>query len=125
MYTTASRSRTWRLLPAICLITAVASSGDLVVAAHSPPNWTEIVSALGHVACLGHGGDHTTWTCRTCDQTVYGPPLNNRLPHIGGSARIGALNIPAAALASNRFPFPPSKIPTGGGRLLSGAAKHA
>mgnify|MGYP003289994991 CR=1 FL=1 len=24
--------------------------------------------------CLGHGGGHTTWTCRTCDQTVYGPP---------------------------------------------------
>ena len=31
---------------------------------------------VGHQACLGHGGGHTTWTCRTCDQTVYGPPLN-------------------------------------------------
>ena len=29
-----------------------------------------------HQACLGRGGGHTTWTCRTCDQTVYGPPLN-------------------------------------------------
>src|SRR6187200_2431469 len=31
---------------------------------------------VGHQACLGHGGAHTTWTCRTCDQTVYGAPLN-------------------------------------------------
>ena len=31
---------------------------------------------MGHQACLGHGGGHTTWTCRTCDYTVYGPPLN-------------------------------------------------
>src|SRR3954466_8065938 len=31
---------------------------------------------VGHQACLGHGGGHTTWTCRTCDQTVYGPLLN-------------------------------------------------
>ena len=31
---------------------------------------------VGHQACLGHGGGHTTWTCRCCDQTVYGPPLN-------------------------------------------------
>ena len=31
---------------------------------------------VGHQACLGHGGGHTTWTCRTCDETVYGgrPP---------------------------------------------------
>ena len=34
---------------------------------------------VGHQACLGHGGGHTTWTCRTCDQTVYGPPLNTQL----------------------------------------------
>jgi len=31
---------------------------------------------VGHQACLGHGGGHTTWTRRTSDQTVYGPPLN-------------------------------------------------
>ena len=29
---------------------------------------------VGHQACHGHGGGHTTWTCRTCDQTVYEPP---------------------------------------------------
>jgi hypothetical protein len=22
---------------------------------------------VGYLACLGHGGGHTTWTCRTCD----------------------------------------------------------
>jgi len=26
---------------------------------------------VGHQACLGHCGGHTTWTCLTCDQT-YG-----------------------------------------------------
>ena len=31
---------------------------------------------VGHQARLGHGGGHTTWTCRTCDETVYGLPLN-------------------------------------------------
>jgi hypothetical protein len=31
---------------------------------------------VGHQACLGHGGGHTTWTRRTCDETVYGPQLN-------------------------------------------------
>jgi hypothetical protein len=31
---------------------------------------------VGYQACLGHGGGHSTWTCRTCDETVYGPPLN-------------------------------------------------
>jgi hypothetical protein len=34
---------------------------------------------VGHVACKGHGGGgHTTWTCRECDDTVYGLPLG---PH--------------------------------------------
>jgi hypothetical protein len=28
-----------------------------------------------HQACLGH----TTWTCRTCDATVYGPSLREAL----------------------------------------------
>ena len=27
-------------------------------------------SLVGHQACLGHGGAHTTWTCLTCDATV-------------------------------------------------------
>jgi hypothetical protein len=32
---------------------------------------------VGHIACMGHGGGgHTTWACQTCDDTVYGPPLN-------------------------------------------------
>ena len=28
---------------------------------------------VGHVACLGHGGGHTSWHCRTCNAVVYGP----------------------------------------------------
>jgi hypothetical protein len=34
---------------------------------------------VGHKACLGHGGDDTTWTCRTGDQTMYGPPAQRPL----------------------------------------------
>ncbi len=41
---------------------------------------------VGHQACLGHEGGHTTWTCRTCDQTVYGPPLNTHCTTLGGPA---------------------------------------
>ena len=41
-----------------------------------------------HQACLGHGGGHTTWTCRTCDQTVYGPPLNTHCTALDGPATV-------------------------------------
>ena len=41
---------------------------------------------VGHQACLGHGGGHTTWTCRTCDQTVYGPPINTHCAALDGPA---------------------------------------
>jgi hypothetical protein len=51
--------------------------------------------------CLGHGGGHTAWTCRTCDATVYGPPLT----------RIAALEGPA-----------PVRISTG---VAHGATKPA
>ena len=43
---------------------------------------------VGHQACLGHGGGHTTWTCRTCDQTVYGPPLNTHCTTLEGPATV-------------------------------------
>ena len=43
---------------------------------------------VGHQACLGHGGGHTTWTCRTCDQTVYGPPLNTHCMTLEGPATV-------------------------------------
>ncbi len=43
---------------------------------------------VGHVACLGHGGGHITWTCRTCDQTVYGPPLNTHCTALEGPAAV-------------------------------------
>jgi hypothetical protein len=43
---------------------------------------------VGHVACAGHGGGHTTWTCRTCDETVYGPPLNTHCTPLDGPATV-------------------------------------
>ncbi len=42
---------------------------------------------VGHVACLGHGGGgHTRWHCRTCDDTVYGPPMAKHCTAIEGPA---------------------------------------
>ena len=41
-----------------------------------------------HQACLGHGGGHTTWTCRTSDQTVYGQPLNKHCTALEGPAAV-------------------------------------
>jgi hypothetical protein len=43
---------------------------------------------VGYQACLGHGGGHTTWTCRTCDATVYGPPLNTHCTTLDGPATV-------------------------------------
>jgi hypothetical protein len=43
---------------------------------------------VGHVACLGDGGGHTTWTCRVCDQTVFGPPLNTHCATLEGPATV-------------------------------------
>ena len=59
---------------------------------------------VGHHACLGHGGEHTTWACRTCDQTVYGPALNTHCTALDG---------PGTVRISNAR----SKIPRGG-RLI-------
>ena len=53
---------------------------------------------VGHQACLGHGGGHTTWTDRTCDQTVFGPPLNTHCTTLEGPATIhGSVLIHTAA----------------------------
>ena len=44
---------------------------------------------VGHVACLGHGGGgHTSWHCRTCDATVYGPPLAAHCTALEGPASV-------------------------------------
>ena len=44
----------------------------------------------GHQACLGHGGGHTTWTCRTCDQTggldPFGTPGGGPIVYRGTSS---------------------------------------
>ena len=60
------------------------------------PEWTQLGAGqalVGHVACLGHGGGHTTWTCRTCDQTVYGPPLNTHCKTLDGPAAVRISNV--------------------------------
>jgi hypothetical protein len=36
----------------------------------------------------GTGGGHTTWTCRTCDETVDGPPLNTHCTTLDGPATV-------------------------------------
>ena len=44
---------------------------------------------VGHVACLGVGdGGHTTWHCRTCYTTVYGPPLAAHCTALEGPASV-------------------------------------
>ena len=47
---------------------------------------------VGHQACLGHGGGHTTWTCRECDLPVYGPPLNSHCMTLDGPATVRISN---------------------------------
>jgi hypothetical protein len=48
---------------------------------------------VGYQACLGHGGGHTTWTCRECDATVYGPPLNTHCTCLDGPAAVRISNV--------------------------------
>jgi hypothetical protein len=43
---------------------------------------------VGHVACLGHGGGHTSWHCRACDAVVFGPPLNTHCTTLEGPATV-------------------------------------
>lgn len=43
---------------------------------------------VGHEACAGHGGGHTTWTCRTCEATVYGPALGEHCRTLTGPAAV-------------------------------------
>jgi hypothetical protein len=60
--------------------------------------WTWVVNVPsggmgpGHQACLGYGGGHTTWTCRTCDETVYGPPLGTHCRTLDGPAVVRISN---------------------------------
>jgi hypothetical protein len=49
----------------------------------------------GHTACAGHGGGHPTWTCRTCDQTVYGLPLGPHCSVVTGPASVRISTSPA------------------------------
>ena len=47
---------------------------------------------VGHVACLGQGGGHTTWHSRTCDAMVYGSPLNVHCTALTGPAAVRLSN---------------------------------
>ena len=51
---------------------------------------------VGHRACLGHGGGHTTWTC-TCNETASGPPLNTHCTALEGPAAVRISNARALA----------------------------
>src|ERR1700675_3246705 len=55
---------------------------------------------VGHQASLGHGGGHTTRTCPTCDQTLYGPPLNTHCTAVDGPASV--VGPPPAPLVAGR-----------------------
>jgi len=59
---------------------------------------------VGHQACLGHGGGHTTWTCRQCDATVYGPPLNTQCTTLEGPAPARISNSDASSRHDPRVP---------------------
>jgi hypothetical protein len=49
---------------------------------------------VGYTACAGHGGGHLTWTCRACDQTMYGLPLGKHCSVLDGP---GAVRISSKA----------------------------
>ena len=46
---------------------------------------TDGVWLVGNQACLGHGGNRI-WMRITCDETVYGPPLNTHCTTLDGPA---------------------------------------
>ena len=43
---------------------------------------------VGHLACVEHRGGHTTWNCRICDQTVYGPVIGSGCSVVNGPAAV-------------------------------------
>jgi hypothetical protein len=46
---------------------------------------------VGHVACRGHGGGHTTWHCTRCSNSeppIYGPPFNIHCTVLAGPAAV-------------------------------------
>jgi hypothetical protein len=57
---------------------------------------------VGHQACLGHGGGHTTWTCRSCEATVYGPPLNTHCNSLNGPAVVRISNATYIPMVAGR-----------------------
>jgi hypothetical protein len=40
-----------------------------------------------------YGGGHTAWTCRACDETVYGPPRAMHCTALEGPAAVRISNL--------------------------------
>ncbi len=62
-----------------------------LVLSHKHPDDLARVKALlkqssAPFSTSGTAAGHTTWTCRTCDQTVYGPLLNTHCSALDGPA---------------------------------------
>jgi hypothetical protein len=77
-------------MPAVGDLVRSTTGAWIVLAPQHCPNGHELgpgKSLVGYAACAGHGGGHTTWTCRTCDET-YGPPLNTHCSMIDGPAAV-------------------------------------
>ena len=66
------RRRTLRRTPARCHRDPALARGD---GPYLPPRGTAACGSPPAVTFFARRGGHTTWTCRTCDQTVYRPPL--------------------------------------------------
>jgi hypothetical protein len=66
-----------------------ASAADEVetTAIQAVPN-TKRHCTIHTAGCLGHGGGHTIWTCRTCDTVVYGPPMAKHCTALNGPAAV-------------------------------------
>jgi hypothetical protein len=69
-----------------------AADGRWITAAPTRcPNWHQLGPGrvlVGHLACNNHAGGHTTWTCRECEATVYGPPTDPVCTVVNGPAAV-------------------------------------
>ena len=83
---------------------------------------------VGYQACLGHGGGHTTWTCRARDTRCTGQPLNTHCTALEGPAvvRISTTDTPLLLIAQIHLGVSPclgppfSEIPHPGRRIGDG-----
>ena len=64
-------------------------AGYMPASPNSLTHGRDLAQATGRPA---ERGGHTTWTCRTCGQTVYGPPLNTHCTTLDGPATVRLSN---------------------------------